>query len=120
MLTRSPIVFTVKALSTFGLASLVTLAACSNSASTGSKPDLVDNDASAGPVDGASGSTGDASGGDSANPGTVDGMTSIDAAAPGPQIPIVSGSSGDAPYQLGTNTFGISGSAFFAKAPFGS
>jgi hypothetical protein len=103
---RPTILFTVQALAAFGLSPL---AGCGNHSSGGSSPALGDDDASAGLSDGALGAISD---------GYASGRES--AAPPGPQIPIVAAGNGDAPYQLGANMYGLAGSAFFAKAPFGS
>lgn len=78
------------------------------------------------------GSNGDARGGGTTNGGASagSGSSGVDSGAgdastggagiPGPAIPIVAGGSAAVPYQFGPNTFGITGSAFFAKSAQGS
>jgi hypothetical protein len=65
-------------------------------------------------------SSGGSSSGGVAESGAGDGASTGDAGTPGPGIPIVAGGSAAVPYQFGANTFGITGSAFFAKSAQGS
>jgi hypothetical protein len=60
------------------------------------------------------------SAGASAQAGTSNGGATSDGGTLPGEIPIVASAPADAPYQFGSNDYGIQGAAFFARAPMGN